>query len=198
MRRGRWRDWSSDRCRALEPIFRNVSTGAINMKIFIITDLEGVSGVYKFEQTRDRQSLCYREAVEYMMGDIAAVVRGLREAGAKEIIVLDGHGGGNNFIPHLMAPGARYLTGASPCSKWGFNKSCDGLVMLGFHAMCGTEDGVLNHTQSSKSESRYWYNGVESGELAQEALYAGYFGVPPIMVTGDVVTCREAHAFFGK
>jgi D-amino peptidase len=57
---------------------------------------------------------------------------------------------------------------------------------------------VLNHTQSSISENRYWYNGVESGELAQNAAIAGYFGVPPIMVTGDEATCREAKKFFGN
>ena len=69
--------------------------------------------------------------------------------------------------------------------------------MLGFHAMMGTPDGVLHHTQSSKTENRYWYNGVESGELAQSAAIAGYFGVPTIMVTGDEATCREARKFFG-
>jgi D-amino peptidase len=39
---------------------------------------------------------------------------------------------------------------------------------------------------------------VESGELAQNAAIAGHFGVPPIMVTGDEATCREARTFFGR
>jgi D-amino peptidase len=69
--------------------------------------------------------------------------------------------------------------------------------MVGFHAMNGTTDGVLCHTQSSKSENRYWYNDVESGELVQNAVIAGYYGVPLVMVTGDVATCREASHFFG-
>jgi D-amino peptidase len=71
------------------------------------------------------------------------------------------------------------------------------MVMVGFHAMMGTPDGVLHHTQSSRTENRYWYNGVESGELAQNAAIAGYYGVPVIMVTGDEATCREARKFFG-
>ena len=41
------------------------------------------------------------------------------------------------------------------------------------------------------------YNGVESGELAQNAAIAGYYGVPAIMVNGDEATCREAKKFFG-
>ncbi len=168
------------------------------IKIFIETDLEGVSGVYKFAQTREKDTPANIQACEYFMGDLAAVVRGLRDGGATEIIIIDGHGS-QAMIPHLMEDGARYVTGIPrpDGNRWSLDKSFSGLVMFGFHAMKGTPDGVLNHTQSSKSENKYWYNGVESGELAQTATVAGYFGVPPILVTGDVATCREATKFFG-
>jgi D-amino peptidase len=166
-------------------------------KIYVSTDLEGISGVYRFAQTRDRNSPHCLQAVEYMMGDIAALVRGLREAGASAITVIDGHGGGDNFIPHLMEPGATYITGM-PRDKCEGLASCDGVVLLGFHAMKGTTDGVLNHTQSSMSESRYWYNGRESGEIAQMALMAGSVDIPVILVTGDTATCREARKFLGR
>ena len=168
-------------------------------RIYVTTDLEGVSGVWRFAQTRDRTSSLYVQAVEYMMGDIAALVQGLREAGASKIIVVDGHGGGDNFIPHLMAPGASYITGRPRKRSEGMDKTFDGMVMLGYHAMKGTVDGVLNHTQSSVSEERFWYNGVESGEIAQNALLAGSMGIPVIMVTArddthDVVAGLEAGA----
>ncbi len=167
------------------------------LKIYIVTDLEGASGVYQFTQTREPGTPLYREACEYLMGDIAAVVRGLRDAGATEIVVLDGHGG-QAFLPHLMEPGATYITGLPrPKGLVGLDASFAGLVQLGAHAMMGTPDGVLCHTQSSKNENRYWYNGVESGELAQCAIVAGHYGVPTIMVTGDEATCREAQQFFG-
>ena len=100
---------------------------------------------------------------------------------------------------HLMVPGAKYLTGRPlPKEQWGFDTNYAGVVFFGFHAMMGTPDGVLHHTQSSKTENRYWYNGVESGEIAQCALLAGHFGIPPILVTGDEATCREAVRFLGK
>ncbi len=79
-------------------------------KIYILTDLEGASGVYRFAQTREPKDPLGEVAKEYLMGDIAAVVRGLRDAGATEILVLDGHGS-QAFVPHLMEPGARYITG---------------------------------------------------------------------------------------
>jgi len=71
------------------------------------------------------------------------------------------------------------------------------MVQLAAHARNGTPDGVLCHTQSSKTENRYWYNGVESGELAQVGAIAGGYSVPTIMVTGDEAVCREAKKFFG-
>ena len=166
-------------------------------RIYIVTDLEGASGVYKFAQTREPGNPLGEKAKEYLMGDIAAVVRGLRAANVAEIVVLDGHGS-QAFVPHLMEPGAKYITGKPrPGPLTGLDESFDALIQLGAHIMMGTPDGVLAHTQSSRTENRYWYNGVESGELAQCAAIAGHYGIPTIMVTGDEATCREAAKFFG-
>ena len=124
-------------------------TATAQIKIFIETDLEGVSGVYKFAQTREKDTPANIQACEYFMGDLAAVVRGLRDGGATEIIIIDGHGT-QAMIPHLMEPGAKYVTGKPrpDGNRWSLDKSYSGLVMFGFHAMNGTPDGVLNHTQS--------------------------------------------------
>lgn len=169
------------------------------VKIYVNTDLEGISGVFNFTQTREKGSPENMLACEYFMDDVAAVIQGLRDGGADEIIVLDGHGN-QAVVPHLLQPGATYVTGR-PRTGAGNLSMLDstfaGMVMVGFHAMMGTPDGVLNHTQSSKTENRYWYNGVESGELVQNAVIAGYYNVPVVMVTGDVATCREATRFFG-
>ena len=174
--------------------------GSAQLKIYVNTDLEGISGVFKFDQTNVKDTPLNIQACEYFMGDVAAVIKGLLDGGATEVIILDGHGS-QAVLPHLMVTGAKYITG-QPRPGAGnlteLDSSFAGMVMLGFHAMMGTPDGVLNHTQSSKSENRYWYNGVESGELAQSSAIAGYYGVPPIMVTGDEATCREAKKFFGN
>ncbi len=170
------------------------------VKIYVNTDLEGISGVFKFAQTREKDTPLNIQACEYFMGDVAAVVRGLKDGGADEVVILDGHGT-QAVLPHLMEPGAKYITG-TPRPGAGnlsvLDSSFSAMICVGFHAMMGTPDGVLNHTQSSRSENRYWYNGVESGELVQNAAIAGYYGVPLIMVTGDEATCREARKFFGN
>ena len=182
--------------------FTSANPTAAQKKIYIRTDLEGISGVYKWDQVGvEENTPLYQKACEYYMEDVAAVVRGLRDGGATEILVCDGHGP-KAVIPHLMVSGATYITGKiapgtgkSGTSRfWGLDSSFAGVVLLGAHAMRGTPDGVLNHTEDA---GRYWYNGVESGELAQNAAMAGFFGVPPILVTGDEATCREARIFFG-
>lgn len=169
------------------------------LKIYVMTDLEGISGVYQFIQTREKGTL-NTEACEYFMDDVAAVIKGLRDGGATEIAVRDGHGYGA-LVPHKMISGAKYIAGRQRPNNGimpEFDSSYDAMVMIGFHAMMGTPDGVLNHTMSSKNENRYWYNGVESGELAQMALLAGYYEVPLVMVSGDEAACREARKFFGN
>lgn len=164
-------------------------------KIYVLTDLEGASGVYRFAQTREKGTPDNLKACEYLMGDLAAVVRGFRDAGASEIVIVDGHGN-QAFVPELAQAGAKYITGIPrPDVMYGLDDSFDGIAMIGMHAMMGTPDGVLNHTQSSRGENRYWYNGVESGEIAQTAIIAAAYNVPPIMVSGDEATCREARQF---
>lgn len=167
-------------------------------KIYIMTDLEGVSGVFKFDQTRTKDSPLNIQACEFFMGDLSAVIRGLKDGGATEIIVVDGHGS-QAVLPHLMEPGAKYVTGSPKIISegWRLDSTFAGVVLFGFHAMMGTPDGVLCHTQESRAENRYWYNGVESGEIVQSASSAGLKGVPVILVTGDVATCREAKRFLG-
>jgi D-amino peptidase len=172
-------------------IFMNPLSAQI--KIYVNTDLEGISGVFKFEQTREKDTPLNIQACEYFMGDVAAVVKGLLDGGASEVVVLDGHGS-QAVIPHLMVPGAKYITGrprpgAGNLSE--LDSSFAGMVMLGFHAMMGTPDGVLNHTQSSRSENRYWYNDVESGELAQNAAIAAIPLCKPYIIKTPIKVREE-------
>ena len=170
---------------------------AADRKIYIMTDLEGASGVYSFAQTRARRlrSRTRRRNTSWAISRPWCAGCGREEQPTYSSSTATAP---QAFVPHLMAPGAKYLTG-KPRKEflWGLDKSVAGLVLLAHHAMNGTPDGVLCHTQSSKTENRYWYNGVESGELAQVAAVAGHYGVPPILVTGDEATCRESQRFFG-
>jgi D-amino peptidase len=165
------------------------------LRIYIHTDLEGVSGIDRIEQM-DRGNAAYRQTCELLMGDLNAAIDGVFAGGAESVTVLDSHGGGNNFLLDLLDPRARNDT--RPNGKWWgvLDDSYDGTFFLGAHAMAGTQNGFLDHTQSSTHWLDYCLNGRRVGELAQWALVAGHFGVPLLMACGDEAACVEARQFF--
>ena len=168
------------------------------MKVYVCTDLEGISGVTHWDQTREMTTAAYQHARTLLTREVNACVQGCLDGGATGVVALDGHAAGFNFVPDELHPGATYVTGPNrPSMLPGLDESFAAAILLGYHAMAGTPQAVLAHTQSSKAGCRYWYNGRESGEIAQSALVCGHFGVPVVMVTGDEATCVEAKAFLG-
>ena len=157
------------------------------MNVFIETDLEGISGV----STAEMVSASDRYALERLMADTNAAVRGALDGGAERVFVLDGHGGGRNFIPELLDPRAEQ-TGIDRV------KEADLCFLVGMHAMAGTQNAFLDHTQSSVAWHHYRINGRRYGELGQLAAYAGAYGVPVGMVSGDLAACAEARGMLGN
>jgi len=165
------------------------------VKIYIHTDLEGVSGVASIE-AMDRTTAANRAACQRLMADINAAVDGAIAGGATHVTVLDSHGGGGNFLANLLD--ARAEADPKRNGKWWgcLDRSYSGTLFIGAHAMAGTVNGFLDHTQSSATWHEYILNGRAMGELAQWAIVAGNFGVPMLMVSGDQAACDEAARFF--
>lgn len=165
------------------------------MKIYIHTDLEGISGIDNIDMMA-REHPRHQEALENLMLDVNAAVDGAFAGGADHVTVLDSHGGGGNFILDMLDKRAENDT--KPNKKWWgiLNESYDATFFIGAHAMAGTINGFLDHTQSSQSWFNYYVNGRKMGELAQWAIVAGAFGVPMVMVSGDEAACVEARQFF--
>ncbi|MDD3927448.1 MAG: M55 family metallopeptidase [bacterium] len=169
------------------------------MKIYISTDMEGISGVVIPEQVSPhRNGADYECARHLLAGDINAAVEGALKAGAEEITVMDGHGGGYNFLIEELRPGARYITGPGRLESYpGLDGSFDAVLLLGYHAMAGTRAAVLDHTSSASRWYRYSVNGIEMGEVGQAALIAGHYDVPVVFVSGDKAVCDEARSLLG-
>ena len=167
------------------------------MKIYIMTDMEGVSGICREEQTQ-QGSPWYPAAQKLLCADVNAAIEGAFAGGATEVLVSDGHSSGFNLVVEEMDPRAIYErpNGGSDFLP-GFDASFAGVFCVGYHAMAGTQDAFLDHTQSSASVFNYWVNGRKTGELAQVAAWAGDLGVPTLLVTGDRAACDEAREFFG-
>jgi D-amino peptidase len=166
------------------------------MKVYIVTDMEGISGIVRWEQARPGTPE-YRAALPLLVGEVNAAIEGAFAGGATQVLVNDGHDGGYNltYVYADLDPRALYLTGPGrPCILPGLDETCDALMMVGYHPMAGTAGGNLAHTQSSKTVSRYWVNGRLTGEIGQMAMLAGHYGVPAVLVSGGRAATAEAEA----
>ncbi len=172
------------------------------MKVFIVSDMEGVAGIVKWQQVTGGHAM-YEEGRRLYTGEINAAVRGAKAAGATEIVVMDCHGAGegwtfNSLIPEELDPDCEYVVQDEWTEYTEFLESgVDAALFVAMHAMAGTRDGVLAHTVSGSSWWRLRFNGVEVGETGINAALCGAWGCPVLLVTGDEAACREGTALLG-
>ncbi len=173
------------------------------MRVHVISDMEGVSGIVRWQQTSGGHAM-YEEGRRLYTEEINAAVRGAKKAGAKEIVVMDCHGAGegwsfNSLIPDLLDPDCEWVVQNQWTEYTEFlEQGCDAALFVGMHAMAGTADGVLNHTVSGQAWQNLWFNGTLVGESGIMAALCGHWGCPVLMVTGDRAVCREAAALLGE
>jgi D-amino peptidase len=172
------------------------------MKVFIVSDMEGVAGIVKWQQVTGGHAM-YEEGRRLYTGEINAAVRGAKAAGATEIVVMDCHGAGegwtfNSLIPEELDPDCEFVVQ----DEWTeyieyLEEGVDAALFVGMHAMAGTRDGVLAHTVSGSSWWRLRFNGVEVGETGINAALCGTWGCPVVLVTGDEAACVEGRQLLG-
>ena len=172
------------------------------MRVHIISDMEGVAGIVKPEQTSGGEAM-FEEGRRLYTEEINAAIRGAKAAGATEIVVMDCHGAGkgwtfNSLVPDLLDPACEYVVQEEWTEYTEFlEQGCDAALFVGMHAMAGTPDGVMNHTVSGQSWQNLWFNGTLVGETGINAALCGNWGCPVLLVTGDDASCREGRALLG-
>ena len=162
------------------------------MKIYIMTDLEGVAGVINWTDYGSPGARYYERACELTTRETNAAIEGALEAGAREFLVVDGHGHGA-INPLLLHPAAKLLAGRPVTYPFGCDASFDAAFIIGQHAKSNTDGGHLCHTGSFAVEEMT-INGVSVGELACNMLMCAYYKVPTILVAGDFACAEEAKA----
>ena len=176
---------------------------AAAVRVHVISDLEGVSGVVKGGQTAGGEPM-YEEARKLYTEEINAAVRGAKTAGATEIVVMDCHGAGkewsfNSLVPDLLDPACEFVVQEDWTEYTAFlEEGCDAALLVGMHAMAGAGRGVMNHTVSGKDYFNLRFNGTLVGETGIHAALCGTWGCPVLLVTGDDVACAEARALLGE
>jgi D-amino peptidase len=169
------------------------------MKILIAADMEGITGVTNWDQV-DPNHAEYSRFRRLMTGDVNAAIHGACEAGADEILVTDGHDRGTNILLEELVNPAHLICGDnSPLAMiQGIDQGIDGVIFVGYHARAGSQNGILDHTWSSRRVANLWLNDILVGEYGLNAAVAGHFNVPIIMLTGDQTACAQASELLGN
>jgi D-amino peptidase len=172
------------------------------VRVFIVSDMEGVAGITKWQQVSGGDPM-YPDGARLYTEEINAAVRGARAGGATEIVVMDCHGAGkdwsfNSLLPDLLDPGCEFVVQNQWTEYTEFlEEGCDAALFVGMHAMAGTPDGVMNHTVSGTAWRRLAFNGRDVGETGINAALCGTWSCPVLLVTGDTAVCREATGLLG-
>ena len=184
-------------CTAVDPEFPE-GYFQPGMKLFIMTDLEGVAGVMNSRDWIYSSSKYYETAKRLLTEEVNAAVHGFLAGGFQEILVYDAHCDGAINV-ELLHPEARIMRGydrgadGSKVYPFGIDKSFDALAFVGQHAKPGTPFSHLTHNM-------WWnyldttVNGVSVGEYGMMVLSAGELGVPVVFASGEKALCEEAAA----
>jgi D-amino peptidase len=173
------------------------------VRVHVISDMEGVAGIVKWEQVSGGEEL-YEEGRRLYTQEINAAVRGAKAAGATEIVVMDCHGAGkgwtfNSLIPDELDPACEYVVQSEWTEYTEFlEQGCDAALFVGMHARAGTRYGVMSHTISGRDFQNLAFNGTLVGETGINAALCGTWGCPVLLVTGDEATCAEGRELLGE
>ncbi|MCS7460996.1 M55 family metallopeptidase [Paenibacillus doosanensis] len=163
------------------------------MKLYISVDMEGITGLVDPTFVDSRQ-YNYTRGQRIMTEEANHVIEAAFGEGCSEVVVNDSHSKMNNLLIEKLHPETQLITGdVKPLSMvQGLDSSFAGAAFLGYHTRAGRK-GVLSHTMIFGVRNMY-INGLEVGELGFNAMVAGYYGVPVLLVAGDDETALEAEA----
>jgi len=164
------------------------------MKVFVMTDLEGATGVAGDWGDFNPGGREHDPARRMLTGDVNAAVQGAFEGGADKVVVLDGHGAAFSILLESLDPRAQLIRGRRVLELEGLEESFDLMFGVAAHSMAGTPDGLLTHTLSHTGINNIWLNDQLVGEIGLWAALAGHYGVPLGLVTGDLAAVKEAQA----
>jgi D-amino peptidase len=171
------------------------------MRVYISVDMEGIAGVVHEDQTDPvdpRHSGEYNRFRRLMTNEANAAIAGALEAGATRVVVNDSHWEMRNLLPEELDPAAELFSGSPKRLSMveGIGSGFDLAMFVGYHAMAGTRDAIIDHTYTSRVyQARV--NGAPVGELALNAAMAGVYGVAVALVSGDHAVAAEARSFLG-
>ncbi len=153
------------------------------LSVYISADMEGVAALSATDDPLGRQ---------LMTAEVNAAIAGAFEAGATRVVVNDAHGGHNNLIQNQLDPRVTFLRGnLKPYGMMqGLDSTFSAVLFIGFHGKAGARGGFAAHTGSGRTADLR-VNGTSVGEVGMNALYAAWYGVPVVFISGDSLAVAE-------
>jgi D-amino peptidase len=174
------------------------SSAPAAFKVYISVDMEGVAGVVTADQLVPT-GFEYERFRRFMTDEALAAVRGAKHAGAREIVVSDSHGNGENLLIEMFPKDVRIVRSwpRRGAMMAGLDSSFAAALFVGYHASTSNPHGVRAHTISSAHFTRLALNGTAVTEAELNAAYAGDFNVPVVFASGDDAAISEITARLG-
>jgi D-amino peptidase len=167
-------------------------------KIYISADMEGLTGVVSADQLSPA-GFEYQKFREVMTDETNAAIQAARENGATEFIISDSHGNAENLLIDGLPDDVTVVRGfPRPYTMMqGLDSTFAAVILIGYHASTSSTTGVRAHTFSSARLTEVRLNGKQTSEASFAGAFAGRYGVPVIMVSGDDAAVAEAKAALG-
>ena len=161
------------------------------MRVYVMTDREGVAGVQDFQNWTSPGCPYYPLARQLLTQEVNAAIDGFFAGGASSILVADGHGPGAVDNQDLD-PRVEYMRGWPESWPLGLEEGgYDYLAFVGQHAKSRTPFSNMTHTQGCRY-LELSINGKAIGEFGQLTLCASQLGVRTIFASGEQALAREA------
>ncbi len=173
------------------------AANAQELKVYISADMEGVAGVVGRDQLSP-SGFEYSQFREFMTAEVNAAIEAARDAGATGILVSDSHGNGLNLLLNVLPQDIEIVRSwPRPLGMMeGIDESFDAAIFIGYHSSVANIDGIAAHTVAGSLFS-VKINDREMTEGSMNALLAGHFGVPVVMISGDEAAVREVSDMIG-
>ena len=168
------------------------------MKVYIVSDLEGVGGTVFYCSGRKNTYLSAEISADeriLLTGEINAAVRGACAAGATTVIVHDAHGKGYTICPQDLDERAELIHGRNShrvdmgTLHPDLDETVDALLLVGMHPRAATIGGITPYSLIRVTKPTGETYDLGEGDFS--ASWAGAFGVPTVFVSGDAAACRQ-------
>lgn len=168
------------------------------MKIYISADLEGVCGVVHGDQTT-QDGKDFERVRKWMTAEVNAAIEGAFAGGARGVLVNDSHGNMRNILPDELHRRAELISGnLKPLSMMeGISREFGAVFFVGYHAAMGSRAAILDHSFYGRVVQEVTVNQKVLGEVGINAMIAGAYRVPVVLVTGDSEVVKQARSLLG-